>query len=148
MPGSFAEAFPAEFTDDYPRNQIVPQEVFRVFIRRFNKEKRVLVVAVNEEAETCVYTVINSDLNKNAVRPKLRPYHLPLCGDSSSFLEHDSFIDCSRLIETTIGFFVDEILYEKGKPMGRCEDAVFNEVHSTLMTAPSVDRKIKIKYLQ
>ncbi len=94
---NLADAFPLEARLEFFRGRFRPGAVIKLFCEFATppKEKRLLVVSILPEP---LLLVINSDINEyKQKRPYLRSQQVCIRAADYEFLDHDSYIDCSRV---------------------------------------------------
>ena len=73
--------------------------VFVQFVEETNPPKEKYCIIVGLSGDNVASVVINSGININYLPPTLQSIHMPLTTQQCPFLDHNSFADCSLLIE-------------------------------------------------
>jgi hypothetical protein len=105
MPPTIGDFFPQEYKDDHTDSIVVPGSVFRFYTEKTTppKIKRFVILALNNDLAIVGMLYINSQINPNVFpTEELRSYHIPLDAEKCSFLDHDSYLDCSQILELPI----------------------------------------------
>ena len=64
------------------------------------RDKYFVVLGIDEQGNVYGGIVFNSKINQNL--PQIvKDYHMPISAENYSFLTHDSFLNCSQLMQTS-----------------------------------------------
>lgn len=69
-----------------------------------SRNKFFIVLGFDSEGNAYGGVIINSDINQN-IPQSMKDWHMPIKCSKYSFLEHDSFVDCSKLKTVSIEKF-------------------------------------------
>ncbi len=97
---NLGELFPENMKSNFVNQNLQVGKVLKCFVEFTTppKEKRFVILGVNEEKELLGVVLINSEINFNVMHtPILEGLQYELKSKNNDFLEHDSFIDCSQL---------------------------------------------------
>ena len=98
---SLGEFFPDVFKADYARRNLEVGSVLKLYVKDTKppKEKRFIIVGKNIDG-LCLATVyINSEINEKInYSPELKELHLSFLAAGRTYLDHDSFVDCSEFV--------------------------------------------------
>jgi hypothetical protein len=141
--------FPPEYLDSFVERAIQPGSVLRFHVEFTTppKVKRLVVLSRCDNSVCVGFMLINSEINPNIFRnDRLRRLHLPLFVNHCSFLDHDSFLDCSDIKEMTLEEMKDLIRQDASRHLGNLDDGVFQSAVALLKEADTIKTKIKRKY--
>jgi hypothetical protein len=137
--GSLGDALPQGMKEERVRAQLVPGAVIKLpmsFDGGKPKEKRLIVLRVTEST---VCTVINSErhpiLEKN---PASKRAQIPVSAAKCKFLDHDSFIDCSR----TRPLATEDVIAELVRDTSRILDPIDAEVRAEIIARLQISSTI------
>ena len=105
----------------------------------------IIQTAINRKTLATVF--INTDINpRKFPTQELKDLHLKIFAKDYSFLNHDSYIDCSDIIERDF-LEIEEYIAEHPRcSKGSLIDSDLKEVMTRLMRSPLISPKIRIKY--
>lgn len=94
---ALGSAFPPQFLQAQIRRRLVPGAVIKLMVTMDDgelQEKRFVVIKVDDNTSTCV---INSEIGPYIqARPHLARCQASMPVAQHDFMDHDSFVDCSR----------------------------------------------------
>lgn len=96
------------------------------------RNKFFIILGFDKDGNVYGGVIINSSINAN-IPPKIKFLHMPITVAKYSFLEHDSFVDCSSLKTTPLSGF------SRWEFLGKMEDTDVAMIIGTLKTSPLVD---------
>lgn len=99
MSARLGDQFSLDYQEDFFRRHFVPGAVFRILTFQTTppKFKRFVVIGLEHSSGKIVGSLF---INTSMVSaPYLHSLQLPLMASDCEFLEHDSFLDCSRIYE-------------------------------------------------
>lgn len=124
--------------------KIIIGTVFRMYDPKAEHFKFYIIVGDKSGILGTVY--INTEVRYGGLAASLQATQLPLSCDDHSFLEHDSFADCSTVKEldkTQINAYLQK---HKGHYCGHLPDGVLSSVIDILKRSKVLERHIKEKF--
>lgn len=102
MSPTLGDNFPKEYREEYCERHFKPWAVFRLFSEETTppKIKRFVVAGINEETGQVAILFINTDPLQNL---HLKKEQMFLKSEGRPYLDHDSYLDCSKIYEHSIG---------------------------------------------
>jgi hypothetical protein len=90
---------------------------------------------------------INSQINPNVFpTEELRSYHIPLDAEKCSFLDHDSYLDCSQILELPIDKIKDIHAGESDSYIGKLDEENIYIAIETVASAKTISKKTKRRF--
>lgn len=142
-----ADSFPDHHKKEFSERNLRPATVIKLFDPRAKKEKWHIIIGFNEDKIITATVRINSLKNKNVFRtPQLNKlcHHIKL--ENNPFLEWDSFVDCSFIIEWRSEELLKIIAKHPGCVKGSMNDREFDSVRSIISIAETISSKQKRKF--
>ncbi len=135
---SLANAFPEDLRALSVTRQIVPGSVIK-FVARMDdgqeQEKRFVVLAVSDNTMTCV---INSAINPYiAERPHLMQCQVKMSPEQNPFMDHESYIDCSRIRTYAFGSIQKQLITKPEWLLGEINNALRIQILAALKVSPN-----------
>ena len=96
------------------------------------RNKFFIILGFDSDGNIYGGVIINSSINAN-IPSKLKFLHMPIKVSKYSFLEHDSFVDCSSLKTTPLSGF------SRWEFLGKMDKEDVTMIVGTLKTSPLVD---------
>lgn len=128
--GNFGDNLPPNEKDRYIRSKIAPGQIFYLFCATSDKTKKDKFLVVAACSEPLLFFVINSDINSfKKLRPHLIPLQIEIDPSNYPFLDHKSYIDCSKTVEW---FTEDEIVNQVIQDMGRIKTELTRETRNKI----------------
>ena len=143
---SFGSLFPDSFRADFSERAIRPGSVLRIHVDTTNppKQKRLVILAMGNDEAVVGYLFINSEINPNLFRtPALKALHLPLDKDRHGFLDHDSYLDCSKIFKVDMEQLRQAIASEPGQHIGCMDGETFETAIGIVRAAPTISPRDK-----
>lgn len=143
---------PLDIPDDHLNSvyekTITPGVVVRYFDPRADKEKRVIVLGLDEEKVLVCYIRINSKLNTNIHKTaeQQSTQYLIKKEDYKTFIDHDSYADCNSLIECRLKDLIDYIKNVPDAILGNIDRDELDVITSIVIQAPTSIPKTLKKY--
>ena len=100
--GSLGDFFPNGMKQEIANFNLEIGSVIKCFTSytRPPKEKRFVILGINEEGNYVGSVFINTNVNFNIINSQeLLELQYPVKNQANDYLDHDSFIDCSELFE-------------------------------------------------
>lgn len=143
-----------DFFPSHLKNAVVVQNikvgsVFRVFDNSTNppKIKRFIVVGTSSDSIVLAIVYINTEINPFLfTTPELKSLHYPIAAASRSYIDHDSFVDCSQLIEKTEETLRSEYLKDMKINIGELSQVDLNSILGIIKKSRTIDLKTKKKF--
>lgn len=146
---SLGEFFPEAFKADYARRNLEVGSVLKLYVKDTKppKEKRFIIVGKNIDG-LCLATVyINSEINENInYSPELKELHLPFQAAGRTYLDHDSFVDCSEFVIREQKEIEYAIKNRPGVVIGTLCEMDLTAVRNKLINSPKIKRKDKKRF--
>lgn len=123
--------------------------VLRMMVKETDppKIKRFIIVGESGDHITLAATYINTELNLNVNwNLDLRSQHIKFEAEGRGYLEHDSYIDCSKLIFWTLGELQEIVKNRPSVLIGKVNDDDFDLIRNQIIHSPTIKGKIKNKY--
>ena len=141
--------FPEELREQLSENNLKIGSVLRYGRTDTNPPKPKFGVVVGFDAYNIWFAsvYINSEINPYLFpTQRLRDLHLPLEAKDSSYLSHDSFVDCSQIHVDDVNTIKTLMTNDINIHVGNLSDADCKQVLATLKTAHTIPAKIKQRY--
>ena len=92
-------------------------------------------------------SVINTEINPNVLRTKeLRDLQLPLKSHGRSYLDHDSYLDCSRIFERDIQSIRNTIITDIDTYLDQMSNIDIRSAEVKIRSARTIPVKLKKRY--
>ncbi len=146
---SLGDFFPDDLRDEFAQRNIDLGNAILIKIPDFTVtyDKFIIVVAKDKDMVSLAYVVINSEANPNfAYNSYLKSLHLKIDKKNNSFLDKDSFVDCSKLREFPIQTVVDFLIKNPERAVGNVSQAMLKSIHITITTASTIEPFMKSKF--
>jgi len=143
------DAFPQDYREKFCDEKIKPGAVFRMRSEDTDppKIKRFIILAINDELSSVALFYINSEINPNIFQTEtMQKLHLPLLTSRFTFLDRDSYLDCSQLYEWTVGSIKSNFVENLNSHLGQIMDTDLEEIRITARSAPTIEQKLKRRY--
>jgi len=102
---TIGDFLPENIKNEIANENLKVGSIFRTFEHNTTppKIKRFIVVGVSTNAVLFATVYINTEINPRLFNtPELQSLHLPISADGREYIDHDSHIDCSQLLERNI----------------------------------------------
>jgi hypothetical protein len=149
MSSSLGSCFPASLREDFSARQIEPGSVLRIHAANTTppKTKRLVILAISNDTAYVGYLFINSEINPKCFpTPALINLHLPLQISGRTYLDHDSYLDCSEIKEISFTELKAILSDDPQKHIGKLSDSDFKQATNLVRSAPTISKKQKQKY--
>lgn len=146
---SLGDSFPEDFRQEFACRSLETGSVLRLFVRDTNppKIKRFIIVGRSLDG-ICLATVyINTHVNHRVNwSPELKAMQILLEAHRREYLEHDSYVDCSKLIVRKVSE-IKEILSRKPETIiGKLNLQEINIIKQSIMDSKTIKGKDKKKF--
>lgn len=111
------------------------------------KEKRFVILGVNENGDYVGFVFINTNVNFNIINSQeLLDLQYPVKNKSNDYLDHDSFIDCSELFEFDRQTLYELLIKEPERALGKVSPEDLEILFGLVKSSPIIEPKILKKY--
>jgi len=146
---SLGDFFPEKDRKEFSKRKVSVGTVLKLKVLDTNppKEKRFIVVGSTEDDLILATVYINSKVN-HAINysAELKSLHIPVSKQGRDFLDHDSFIDCSKLIERERNEIENTVKNRPHAVIGTISDEDQEIIRKTLISSPTIKGKKKKKF--
>lgn len=148
---SLAEHFPESFRADFSiRNRNLSiGKVLRLNVKDTNppKIKRFIIVGFTEDNVSLASIYINTEINTLINWSKeLQDLHLKFESEGREYLDHTSYIDCTKLIERNCEEIKGIIEKRPESVIGEVSDSDFKLIIDKLKESTTIKGKLKKRY--
>ena len=142
---ALGDHFPPEQKQQHIKKHLKPGAILYLFSTFTNPNKeKYLIVIHSDPSEWALLFVINSKIHPYiSERPHLSDCQVKLCKKDYPFLSHDSYIDCSNVIDE---FDLSEIKRQLELDMGRLKGAVTDATRKEILVAVNRARTISLRH--
>ncbi|MDR3180858.1 MAG: hypothetical protein LBT61_02895 [Prevotellaceae bacterium] len=141
-----ADALPENLKQGFAERNITIGSVIKIYDKIAKKEKWHLIVGISDNKLLTASVRINSNLNTNCIPASLRVYHFHITKKENLFLEHDSYVDCSKLLIHEIKDFISCIKSNAGNLLGQMPEKELDHVRATIAICPVIAQKQKAMF--
>jgi len=144
-----SDFFPQSYRDDFAERNIQKGSIIRVFVRdtRPPKIKRFIVVGFSQDKVLLGTVFINSEINpKIFTTEELRSLHISIDAANNDFIDHDSFIDCSSIIERSYDEIKQLLSKDTECLKGIVSETTMKVISETISNAKTISAKQKRKF--
>jgi hypothetical protein len=123
--------------------------VLRMFVDDTHppKIKWFIVLGLHENKLALGTLFINTDINKNInYSTELQNLQYKLKSQDNTFLNHDSFVDCSTIQHRENDDILSKVNNDNSKIMGYLDPNTFEEVRKTVIKSETIRGKLKKKF--
>lgn len=141
---SLGENFPENFRKEFAGRQIKIGNVIRAFVNITNppKEKYFVVIGITKDKNIIGLSFINSNINLNVHNtPELYNLQYKITKDQNSFLDNDSYIDCSDIKEIPHSEIEEKVVQSPEMVKGAISNQDLNQCLNLLKISPKLTRK-------
>ncbi len=138
------DSFSSRDRRSYAKRCLKPGTVFRIFTP-FTKPPKIKYVILAAMADSPLLILINTDMPRFALkRPKIEQAQVKLDATVHSFLEHDSFADCSRIFDKmSEDDFVKQIVDDTDCVRGELPQVTRRQIVEAVSRATTVSKSQK-----
>jgi hypothetical protein len=110
------------------------------------KEKRLIVVSVEPEP---LLLVINSEINEyKQKRPHLRGQQIAISSEECDFLDHDSFIDCSKVYDDFSSVEIENVVVnDTTLILGNINSRIVGEIMTVVDDSVTLEQRHKTRII-
>ena len=131
---------PQTLIDDIVRHDVNVGDVYKITMSQADgiitkdgyavRDKFFVVLGFDEQGNVYGGIVLNSKINPN-LPPIVKQYHMPISAGNYTFLSHDSFLNCSKMMTTTSTRLM------QGKKVGTINDDDLEMIRTTVCNYPN-----------
>lgn len=148
----FGNQFPKKYKENYFDKIIKPGAAFRLHVNNTNppKIKRFIIVGITKDCKNIGFVFINSKINKQIFHTKhLQDLHLHFIANNRHFLDHDSFVDCSKIYPIKRDVFKTKFLINTNIYLSQLSSSDISLIINTIRSAKtiSIDEKKQFNIL-
>lgn len=143
---SLSDLFPENFRKEFASRNLKIGSVIRVYVNDTvpPKEKRFILVGQSFDKLIFATIFINSDINPNVFQTKeLKDLNLELLAKERSYLDHDSYADCSTIQKRDAGWLLDIVGEDPTRVLGEVCEADLKEIRWRIKSARTITPAIK-----
>ena len=143
------DSFPASYREQFAKDNLVPGSVIRCFVNDVTppKEKYFVIIGTTSDKVLVGSIYINSVINPNRFNTAyLKSLHLPVLQADYSFLDHDSYIDCSEIYPKEYSIIAQQIKEDNGLVKGNLTPSDLNKVLSVIKGAATISTTVKKQF--
>jgi len=143
---SLGDMFPQSFREDFASRNIDIGSAILILIDDIKDKPKYIIIA-SECDDMLAYVIINSDINPNVFRNTyLQSLNILIDLENHSFLDYDSYVDCSNLRELDKQETLNFLLQNPERAVGNVSNKVLRDIHATLTMAKTIPRNLKVKF--
>ena len=146
---SLGNLFPDDLRRNFAERNIHIGKAILIEIEDFelNYPKYILIVSKNEEEHILAYVTINTEINENKFpTPYLKSLHVIIDKENHSFLEYDSYVNCSEIRVFNRQNVIDFLINNPHRAVGNVSEAVLRKIHLLLSTSKTIEPYLKRKF--
>jgi len=146
---SLGDFFPEDLKQKFAERNIDIGQSILIKIDNFNinYDKYIVLIGFDKDNIDCGAVVINSEINENLFPTNyLKSLHVEIDVQNHSFLEYNSFINCSEIKTYQKQQLIDFLKTNPERLVGNIGIDVLKKVHLTLMSARTITNFEKKKY--
>lgn len=144
-----SDFFPQSYRDDFAERNVQKGAIIRVFVKDTKppKIKRFIIVGFSNDKVLLGTVFINSEINPNIFKTEdLKSLHIPIDAKSHEFIDHDSFIDCSKIQERSY-VEIKQLLSKDSECLkGIVSETTMKVISETISNAKTISAKQKRKF--
>lgn len=149
MPNKLGDSFPDELRQLITEHSLGAGSVIRKFVLNTNppKIKRFIILAISPSEISLASVFINSEININVFRTdELKKLQVPLEASERGYLDHDSYVDCSRLYEKDFKELKNYLDSNPNEHLGMISKNDLGTLIAKVRKANTISKSIKRKY--
>lgn len=146
---SLGDYFPEKDRKEFAKRKVSVGTVLKLNVLDTNppKEKRFVVVGSTDDGLILATVYVNSKINPVInYSTELQALHIPVSKQGRDFLNHDSFIDCSKLIERERNEIENAVKNRPHAVIGTISEEDQEIIRKTLISSPTIKGKKKKKF--
>lgn len=143
---SLSDCFPENYRKEFAERNLKIGSVIRVYVKDTNppKEKRFILVGQSYDKLIFATIFINSEINPNIFpTQELRDLNIELTAADRSYLDHDSYADCSNISKRNADWLLAVINNDPKNVIGEVSEADLKEIKVRIKSARTITPSIK-----
>lgn len=149
MTPTLGDHFPTEYRESLCDRYVKPGAVFRLQFPYTNppKIKRFVMIGINEKLARVGFLFINSQINPNIITTShLQNLQFLMEAHDRPYIDHDSYLDCSRLYEDNFQRLKDNYVLDTKTYLGQLTEADLVRVKQLVISARTIEKRKKKRY--
>jgi hypothetical protein len=149
MTPRLGNSFPQDSKQFFCKQNLKLGAVFRLRVphTRPPKTKRFIVIGINAAINSVGFLFVNSEINPNIFRSsKLKRLHKLLTKKERSYLDSDSYVDCSFIQEWSLNILKNKFLADMNIYLGQVSDKDMLEIKRLVKSAKTIKKSLKKRY--
>ncbi len=146
---SLGDFFPEDLKQKFAERNIDIGQSILIKVDNFNisYDKYIVLIGFDKEHLDCGTVIINSEINENLFPTNdLKSLHVEIDVQNHSFLEYNSFINCSEIKAYPKQQLINLLKTNPERLVGNISVDVLKKVHITLMNAKTITNFEKKKF--
>lgn len=146
---SLADSFPDSIKENFASRNIDIGKALFIEIPEFQipYKKYWIIVAINNPRTSIVGVIINTRINTNIARNEyLRSQHILIKQCDHSFLDYDSYVDCSKLQKRPFRDVYKAIVENPNIVVGNVTDEMLRQIHLKITCSKTISPKEKKEF--
>ena len=143
-----ADAFCKEEKKSFAQNKLKHGSVIKAFVKDTipPKEKRFIIVGINEEQLFLASIFINSKINPNKLNNEIKKAQLHFESESRDYLDYPSYIDCSKIYERKYSEITNILINAPQAYLGDVSETDMKLIKETISACKMIPVRIKKLY--
>jgi len=137
--------FPEELRHKIADDDVKVGSVIKLYDIEAGKDKWHIVVGTDNDKLLTATVRINSEINAK-MPPKIRKYQQYIKKEDYHFLKHDSYVNCSMLIEHNRSRLITHVKNNPGLVLGYIEEKQIDEIRSIIADCVTIEPKQKKQF--
>ena len=149
MTSLLGNSFSLKHRESFCKQRLKAGGVFRLYTSSTTpaKVKRFVVIGSKKKINSVGLLFINSDITKNAFKNRnLKRLHLLLESKKRIYLDHDSYLDCSRLNERSYEELLNKCIADINIYLGSFSNTDIAEAQKLVESAKTISPILKRRY--
>jgi hypothetical protein len=146
---SLGDFLPQSLKEQLADANLCVGSVLRAFVKDTNppKIKYYVIIGFTNDKLALGTVYINSDINPNKfTNAELIDLHIPILVSELAFIDHDSFIDCSQIVERNVAAIKDLLIKDPNCHKGNLGESKLKSIFQKLKSARTISKKTKEKF--
>jgi hypothetical protein len=138
---SLADLFPPEYLEPFKERGLDPQSILLIRVPQFelNYDKWIVVVGKSDCGNYLGCSAVNTN-------PSPKNEHVVITQTSYPFLDYDSHMNCTGLVDMDINYLREEINRDPGIIVGSITNEEYSRLVQTLRNSRIMTTEQKIRY--
>lgn len=144
----------SDFLPDKLKNEFADQNLkVGTVIRKLAKDttppkkKRFIIIGIDRDKVKIGTVYINTDLNTNVFRNDyLKSLQIKIRAKDNTFIEHDSYVDCSEIYEKEYIDLYEYISHNPNEVLGSADEKDMINILTAIKTSRTIEPKNKKRY--